>query len=437
MNNKNNKFFNLVQKQLDNGFNNSSISLIMKIILNQPKNEIIFNFPVKLSNNNVEIFKGYRIQHNDILGPYKGGIRYHPDVNLDEVKALASLMSIKCALQDLPFGGAKGGININPNNYNKKDLEIITRSYTRAINNYIGPEYDIPAPDVGTNSQTMDWIMDEYNLINNNHIKSVITGKSPMCGGSLGRKEATGRGIGVIINELIKNNKNKKHSIKLEGFGNVGFHIIEYLNNLNKNNDISFQLNTIGDHTGYYHINNLHHSNNIIFINSLMKYQIENRSLNNIENIDWGNVTIEKVSKNRYLEIQSDIFIPAALELSIQEEEANILNCNYIVEGSNGPISDKAEDILIQRNIEIIPDILCNSGGVVVSYFEWVQNRTNEKWTKEIVFEKLDKKMIECYHKIKNNNNYFDWRIECYKYSIEKLYNIYSLRKSYLFENKL
>ena len=348
-------------------------------------------------------------------------------------------MSIKCALQDLPFGGAKGGIKINPNDYIKKDIELITRGYTRAINNYIGPEYDIPAPDVGTNSQTMDWIMDEYNLINNNHVKGVITGKSPMCGGSLGRKEATGRGIGVIINELIKDNENKKHSIKLEGFGNVGFHVIEYLNNINKNNDISFELNTIGDHTGYYHINNLHHSNNIKFINELMIFQDENRSLNNIENMDWGDVTIEKVSKNRYLEIQSDIFIPAALELSIQEEEANILNCNYVIEGSNGPISDKAEDILIQRNIEIIPDILCNSGGVVVSYFEWVQNRTNEKWTKEIVFEKLDKKMIECYHKIKNNNNNnnFDWRIECYKYSIEKLYNIYSLRKSYLFENKL
>jgi len=436
----NNKFLNLVQKQLSNGFNNSLIPLNMKKILNQPKNEIIFNFPVKLSNNELNIFKGYRIQHNDILGPFKGGIRFHQDVHLDEVKALASLMSIKCALQDIPFGGAKGGIKINPKKYSHKDLELITRGYTRAINNYIGPDYDIPAPDVGTNSQIMDWIMDEYNIINNDHIKGVITGKSPICGGSLGRKEATGRGIGVIINEIIKEKDKKNHTIKLEGFGNVGYHLIEYLNNLNKNTENLFILNTISDHTGCYQINHNNNNevpfiskkNNIIdFTNSLLNYQLKNNSLQDIENMNFN---IQKIEKNNYLEIHSDIFIPAALELSIQEDEAKILNCNYIVEGSNGPISDKAENILILKNISIIPDILCNSGGVVVSYFEWVQNRTNEYWSQEKVFEKLDQKMIYCYHKIKKKCiNNADWRIECYKYSIEKLYNVYSLRKSHLF----
>ena len=240
----NRKFLNLVQTQLSNGFNKSSISINMKHILNQPKNEIIFNFPVKLSNNELKIFKGYRIQHNDILGPYKGGVRFHQDVHLDEIKALASLMSIKCALQDIPFGGAKGGIKINPKLYCKKDLELITRGYTRAINNYIGPDYDIPAPDVGTNSQIMDWIMDEYNIINNDHIKSVITGKSPVCGGSLGRKEATGRGIGVIIHQVVQDLNKTTNTIKLEGFGNVGYHLTEYLNQLNENADEFFYINT-------------------------------------------------------------------------------------------------------------------------------------------------------------------------------------------------
>ena len=386
---------------------------------------------MKLTNNDLHVFKGYRIQHNDIMGPFKGGIRFHQDVHLDEVKALASLMSIKCALQDIPFGGAKGGIKMNPKDYSVKDLELITRGYTRAINNYIGPDYDIPAPDVGTTPQIMDWIMDEYNIINNEHVKGVITGKSPVCGGSLGRNAATGRGIGVIINEIVNENKRKEHSIKLEGFGNVGYHLIEYLNQLNKTTDYLFVVNTISDHTGTYKINHVSNEKMIGFIDSLLNYQMKHGSLQDIENVEPN---ISKITRNEYLKIQSDFFIPAALELSILEDEAKILNCNYIVEGSNGPVSYEAEEILILRNIVIIPDIMCNSGGVVVSYFEWVQNRTNEYWTEEKVFEKLDEKMIECYQKIKKKcPNNIDWRNECYKYSIEKLYEVYSLRKSHLF----
>ena len=432
-----NKFLNLVQKQLSNGFNNSSISLNMKQILNHPKNEIIFNFPVKLSNNNLQIFKGYRIQHNDILGPFKGGIRFHEDVHLDEVKALASLMSIKCALQDIPFGGAKGGIKLNPKKYSKKDLELITRGYTRAINNYIGPDYDIPAPDVGTNSQIMDWIMDEYNIINNDHIKSVITGKSPVCGGSLGRKEATGRGIGVIIHQVVQDLNKTTNTIKLEGFGNVGYHLTEYLNQLNENADEFFYINTISDHTGCYSIQlNIDYSKEDIInsLENLLNYQLKHNSLENIENETFP-FQINKINREQYLKIHSNFFVPAALELTIQEKEAEILECNFIIEGSNGPVSNEAEEILKSRNIPIIPDILCNSGGVIVSYFEWEQNKINEQWTENKVFEKLDNKMIHCYQKIKKNcENDYDWRIQCYKYSIEKLFDVYSLRKSYLFD---
>ena len=433
----NRKFLNLVQTQLSNGFNKSSISINMKHILNQPKNEIIFNFPVKLSNNQLQIFKGYRIQHNDILGPYKGGVRFHQDVHLDEIKALASLMSIKCALQDIPFGGAKGGIKINPKLYCKKDLELITRGYTRAINNYIGPDYDIPAPDVGTNQQIMDWIMDEYNIINNDHIKSVITGKSPVCGGSLGRKEATGRGIGVIIHQVVQDLNKTTNTIKLEGFGNVGYHLTEYLNQLNENADEFFYINTISDHTGCYSIQlNIDYSKEDIInsLENLLNYQLKHNSLENIENETFP-FQINKINREQYLKIHSNFFVPAALELTIQEKEAEILEFNFIIEGSNGPVSNEAEEILKSRNIPIIPDILCNSGGVIVSYFEWEQNKINEQWTEDKVFEKLDNKMIHCYQKIKKNcENDYDWRIQCYKYSIEKLFDVYSLRKSYLFD---
>lgn len=420
-----NTFLKQFQKSLNNVFTNSLISSHIREILSQPTNEIIFNFPVKLSDNSVKIFKGYRIQHNNILGPYKGGLRFHQDVNLDEVKALASLMTIKCALQDIPFGGAKGGIQLNPHEYNKYDLELITRGYTRAINNYIGGDYDIPAPDVGTNAEIMDWILDEYNLINNKDEKSVITGKSPECGGSLGRKEATGRGLGVILNEVVKDLDNV--TIKLEGFGNVGYHIVDYLNTLDKN----FMINTISDHTGYYKIDyddlELYKLNN--FISYLLQYQRDHGSLKNIEKFSFK---ISKIDKEEYLKTYSDVFIPAALELSIKENEANILNVKNILEGANGPLSDSAEKMLLSRDINIYPDILCNSGGVLVSYYEWVQNNTNQIWTKEDVNRRLDKQMLDCYHKItKSKNN--KYRNECYKYSIEKINEIYQKRKSYLF----
>ena len=427
-----NSFLKQFEQQLYNGFSKSNIPSGMREILLHPKNEIIFNFPVRLSNNQLKVFKGYRIQHNNILGPYKGGLRFHKNVDLNEVKALASLMSIKCALQDIPFGGAKGGIQINPNDYSNIDLEIITRGYTRAINKYIGPHYDIPAPDVGTNSQIMDWIMDEYNQINNIESKAIITGKSVECGGSLGRKEATGRGIGVIMNEIIDKNENL---IKLEGFGNVGYHLVEYLNNLNENTDKIFSINTISDHTGHYKIDyfSFDKSKIINFTKFLLDYQEKNKSLKDIEKYSFNLI---KIDKDEYLKTYSDIFVPAALELSILEEEAKILNCNKIIEGSNGPISYEAELILKSRNIEVIPDILCNSGGVVVSYFEWVQNNTNEIWTKEIVNEKLDNKMKECYYKIKGKLKDNNWRDECYNYSIEKMYKVYFSRSSYLF-NKI
>ena len=435
-----NTFLNLVQKQLNNCFIHSNISTTMQKILLQPTNEVIFNFPVKLKNGTIEMFKGYRIQHNNILGPYKGGIRFHQDVHLDEVKALASLMSIKCALQDIPFGGAKGGIEFNPRNYSLVDLEKITRGYTKAINNHIGPDYDIPAPDVGTDSQIMDWIMDEYNIINNNtHIKHIVTGKSPHCGGSLGRTEATGRGLGVLIHYMIQENypfnligSDDQCILKLEGLGNVGYHLSEYLNQYNQIGN-TYLIKYINDHTGYYKIN-YNQFNTIDSLNEVLNFQNKYRSLQNIEN-ETLQSSVQKITKKEFLQAPCNIFVPAALELTIQEEEAQLLNCDLIVEGSNGPISDDAEKILKDRKIPIIPDILCNSGGVVVSYYEWIQNISNESWTKEKVFDKLDHRMIDCFTKIKDLDTHdpYNWRNQCYQYSIQNIYNVYSSRKSYLF----
>lgn len=434
-----NTFLNLVQKQLNNCFIRSKIPTTMQKILLQPTNEIIFNFPVKLEDETVEMFKGYRIQHNNILGPYKGGIRFHQDVHLDEVKALASLMSIKCALQDIPFGGAKGGIEFNPRNYSMVDLEKITRGYTKAINNHIGPDYDIPAPDVGTNSQIMDWIMDEYNIINNNtHIKHIVTGKSPHCGGSLGRTEATGRGLGVLIHYMIQENypfnligSDDQCILKLEGLGNVGYHLSEYLNQYNQMGN-QYLIKYINDHTGYYKIS-YNQTNIIESLNEILNFQKKYRSLQNIEN-EGFKFSVQKITKKDFLQAPCNIFVPAALELTIQEEEAQLLNCDIIVEGANGPISDDAENILKDRKIPIIPDILCNSGGVVVSYYEWIQNISNESWTKEKVFDKLDNQMIQCFTKIKElDTDIYNWRRLCYQYSIQNIYNVYSSRKSYLF----
>jgi len=437
-----NKFLELFQTQLSNGIVNSSIPDTMNDILKKPINEIIFNFPVRLSNNDIQILKGYRIQHNNILGPYKGGIRFHEDVHLDEVKALASLMSIKCSLQDLPFGGAKGGIKFNPRLYNDKDIELITRGYTRAINNFIGHDIDIPAPDVGTNSQTMDWIMDEYNIINNsNHIKSIITGKSPECGGSLGRKQATGRGIGILVENIMNKYYKDKNifSVKLEGFGNVGYHLTEYLNIINKESSKGnsiFYINYICDHTGCYKIIYSDNTNKSYYnelIEYLLTYQYVNKSLDHIENSGFT-IPIQKISREEYIRSQSNIFIPAALELTIKEEEANNIQCDIIFEGSNGPVSHEAEEILRNKNIPIIPDIMCNSGGVVVSYYEWLQNNHGTVWTEKEVFDKLDKQMIECFEKIYNMSyDLFNLRNNCYKYSIEKIYNVYKSRKSNLF----
>ena len=404
-----------VLKLVDNTINNVFRSFpkvnkdIMKY-LSKPNNEIKVNFNVHL-NNKISSFTGYRVQHNNMMGPYKGGLRFHPLVKLEEVNALSKWMTYKCCLQDIPFGGAKGGITINPHDYSDKDLEIISREFTRNISKYIGPDIDIPAPDVGTNSKIMDWMTDEYLKINNESNKSVFTGKSIICGGSHGRSEATGYGAAICVNEWAKLKKIdlEGKTFILQGLGNVGYHAARILSTY------GMVLIGIGNASGYR-----------INTDGFNIYKINEHFEKNGDNLEDYNVG-DMISKKDFFSIDCDIIIPAALELQICEEEATDIKASLIVEAANGPTDEIAEDILLEKGIDIIPDILANSGGVIVSYYEWLQNKNNYYFNKEHIDGILDKhitdKYIEMNELMKELNT--SMRTTCYYYALKKLENAY------------
>ncbi|MBD23711.1 MAG: glutamate dehydrogenase [Candidatus Marinimicrobia bacterium] len=407
----------LVNRTINKAFQISSKShkqLNVPIISNilKPNNEIKINYNVKLSDNSFQNFSAYRIQHENIFGPYKGGIRYHPDVEIDEVNALSQWMTYKCALQDIPFGGAKGGISINPYNYSDLDLEIISRGFIRNINKYIGPTIDIPAPDVGTNSRIMDWMADEYNIINgNNNVLSSFTGKSVINGGCHSREEATGKGVALCILQWAKtkNISLEGKTYILQGLGNVGYHAARILSTY------GMVLIGIGNASGYR-----------INTDGFNIYKINEHFEKNGDNLEDYNVG-DMISKKDFFSIDCDIIIPAALELQICEEEATDIKASLIVEAANGPTDEIAEDILLEKGIDIIPDILANSGGVIVSYYEWLQNKNNYYFNKEHIDGILDKhitdKYIEMNELMKELNT--SMRTTCYYYALKKLENAY------------
>ena len=402
---------NLIKKQLNKASNIYNLNINLHKILSKPQNKVSVNFPVSI-NDKVEIFNGFRVQHNNILGPYKGGIRFHPNVSLDEATSLAQWMTFKCALQDLPFGGAKGGLVIDVDKYNNNDLENISRMFIRSLFDQIGSNKDIPAPDVGTNSQVMDWMTNEYNILNGNscNIKSVFTGKSVLYGGSECREEATGKGVALLAKEWAKVNnlslKNK--NFILQGFGNVGLYAARYLSSYGMN------LIAVGDHTTYLF------NKNGLDINKLYLHQSINGNLNKFKEGDI-------INKQEFFSTNCDILIPAALELEINKDEANVIDTKMIIEAANGPISSEAENILQNKEITIIPDILANSGGVLVSYYEWLQNKRDEKWSIEFINEKFDKQMIKTFYKINNLSNEYncDYRNASYIYSFKKIEDVY------------
>lgn len=377
--------------------------------LSQPKHEIITNFPIRLDSGIIKMFRGYRVQHNNILGPYKGGIRFSEDVHLAEVKSLAFWMSIKCALQDLPYGGAKGGVQINPHDYSKTELERVSKEYCNSIYKYIGANKDIPAPDMGTNSQIMDWMVDAFQKKGNIHINSVFTGKSIECGGSQGREEATGYGVVECIKIWAKHNNinlaGKTYII--QGFGNVGSNTALLLSRL-----------------GMICIGIQDHTRTLKSEEGFNVYRLKQHCdvYKSIKEYQFGT----EVNEEDFFGIKCDIIIPAAKESVINKDNAESINCSLIVEAANGPIDIDAENILNNKNIPIIPDILANSGGVVVSYYEWLQNLRREYWTREEVLNKLSSKMRETFDKIyeMSKTKNISMRNACYIYSVKRIEKI-------------
>jgi glutamate dehydrogenase (NAD(P)+) len=402
--------YEVAQKQFYKAADLMRLGKTVRTILEQPKNELIVNFPVMMDDGSFKLFKGYRIQHCNWLGPYKGGIRFHPEVSLDEVKALAAWMTWKCALANIPFGGAKGGIKFRPWEHSKEELMRITRRFTFALGNNIGPEFDIPAPDVGTNEQTMVWMMDTYiSLRDSNYAnasKHIVTGKSLAAGGSLGRKKATGQGVVFVIESWAKDNNLdlSTATYSVQGFGNVGSNASMILERHGS------KLITVQDHTG-----TIHNTKGIDAL-KLAEYVHKKGGVK-------GFPGTKEISTKDFFKTKVDIFIPAALENQINEETAPLIDCKVIVEAANGPTSPEAEEILSKKKITVLPDILANSGGVIVSYFEWVQNKKSEHWDLEEVDFKLKKLITRAYEKTKQvvEKQKTDWRTAAHIVAVKRL----------------
>ena len=342
-------------------------------LLRTPARELIVHFPVTMDNGHIEIFTGFRVQHNIARGPAKGGIRYTPDVTLDEVRALASWMTWKCAVVNIPFGGAKGGVICDPKKLSQGELERITRRYTSEIIDFIGPEKDVPAPDMNTNEQTMAWIMDTYSMHVGRTVTSVVTGKPINIGGSRGRLEATGRGVRVACDESLRHLSLSREGCRVvvQGFGNVGSHTARLMH------ESGYKIVGIAEKDGgLYNANGLD-------IHQLLEYKYRN-------NTTLGFRGAEAMPSEELFESECEILIPAAMENVITSRNADRLKARIVVEGANGPTTAVADEILTEKRIFVVPDILANAGGVTASYFEWVQDRQDYFWKEAVVNEQLE-----------------------------------------------
>jgi glutamate dehydrogenase (NAD(P)+) len=412
-----NGLYSNVKIQFEKAAGLVKIEPAIKEILSNTNNEITVHFPVKMDDGRVEVFTGYRIQHNNALGPYKGGLRFHPAVNRDEVKALATWMTWKSAITDIPFGGAKGGIQMDPAGYSRQEMERITRRFTFALGENIGPEYDIPAPDVNTNSQIMAWMLDTYLSTvpphDRNRCIHVVTGKPIESGGSLGRDKATGQGIVFVIEEWAKDNKFSLGgaSYKVQGFGNVG----SWAARLMKPHGSI--LTAVEDATGAIA------SQEGIDPEDLDKYVKKTGGVK-------GYPGAGEIDRESFFLLPADIYIPAALENVITGANAGKLQVRLVAEGANGPTDPGADEILMERKIDVIPDILCNAGGVIVSYFEWLQNKRSEFWELEEIDGKLKRKLVKAYHKVRDTARQHgcDYRTAAYIVALTHLEMVYKER---------
>lgn len=390
----------------------------IKKILEITNNEIVVHFPVKMDNGKVEIFTGYRVQHNNALGPYKGGLRYHPTVDVDAAKALAMWMTWKTSLAGLPYGGAKGGIQIDPRNYSDAELERITRRFTYALGENIGPEHDIPAPDVNTNAQTMAWIADTYmstiSTSERSQNQHVVTGKPVGSGGLEGRDRATGFGVYLTTKELVKSRGEslKDKTFIVQGFGNVGYWASKFL---------------IEDGAKMIAVQDAHatlYNEEGISVEKLFEHSSPRKG--SIQDFTEAN----EIDPAEFFGLECDILIPAALGNQITGDNAYKIKASIVAEGANGPTNEEGEAILLEKGITLIPDILCNSGGVIGSYFEWLQNRNGELWELDEVMQKLEKKLLQVFKKVEKEveERNTDWRTAAYILAISRIETAYNQR---------
>lgn len=383
----------------------------IKELLTSPKRSIQVSIPVRMDDGKIKVFQGFRTQFNDLRGPTKGGIRYHPDVSLEEVKALSFWMTWKNIVVDVPFGGGKGGVICNPKELSNGELERLSRGYIEALHKFIGPEKDIPAPDVYTNPQIMAWMADEYHRIEGHNVFGMITGKPIELGGSHGRAQATAQGGVYVLEEALKTFNIKQAKIAIQGFGNAGMTVAKLLA------DKDYKIVAVSDSkAAIYNPEGFE-------ISKLIEHKISTKSVKEFSNS-------KEISNEELLGLDVEVLIPAALESAITKSNVENIKAKIILELANGPVSAYARELLFKKGQISIPDILANSGGVAVSYFEWVQNNTGYMWDEADVLEKLKKKMSVAFDKVYATSKEFnvDFGTAAYVYAIKKMIKVLELR---------
>jgi glutamate dehydrogenase (NAD(P)+) len=385
-------------------------------ILRKPKKQVIVSIPVEMDDGSVQVFDGYRVHYNIAMGPAKGGIRFHPNVTLDEVRTLAMWMTWKCAVVNIPFGGGKGGIAVDPKRLSTKELERLTRRYTAEIIDLIGPEIDVPAPDVNTNPQVMAWIVDTYSMHMRKTVTSVVTGKPIFLGGSRGRKEATGRGIMIIAREAgeVYGIPLRNATVAVQGFGNVGSVAAKLIASQ------SAKVVALSD------VNGGIYNENGIDVNAALRKVEETGTIVGLEGTT-------PITNEELLELNVDFLVPAALENQITEENADKIRAKIIVEGANGPTTTEADKILTNKGIKVVPDILSNAGGVTVSYFEWVQDREGYFWKESLVNDRLEEVMVNAFNDVYQMSQQYKvpMRLAAYMVAVKRVADITKARGIY------
>ncbi|MBI5201475.1 MAG: Glu/Leu/Phe/Val dehydrogenase [Elusimicrobia bacterium] len=393
-------------EQLDRAAQKLNLEPYIAERLRHPKRILTVSVPVKMDDGSIKYFEGYRVQHNLDRGPAKGGIRFHPQVSMDEVKALAFWMTMKCAVVNLPYGGAKGGVICNPKEMSIGEIERLTRRYTAEISIIIGPDKDIPAPDVNTNEQIMGWVMDTYSMTIGYSAPGVVTGKPIEVGGSLGRREATGRGVFYVTRELAEKRgfDLRKAPVAIQGFGNVGMNAAKIFQ------QHGCKVVAVSDVMGGLY------NEDGLDVDQLMEYRRKHESIAKFPKA-------EKIPADKFVEVECDILIPAAMENTINGGNAARIKAKYIIEGANGPTSNAADRILNQRGVTVVPDILANAGGVTVSYFEWVQDMQAFFWDEKQVNAKLQDIIVKSFRDIYDihETNKVDMRLAAFMLGLRRL----------------